>query len=122
MATATLTPTSPKTLPETRLFQWDPGTLTSSDTFPSQELSGNADRSVQLIGAAGGGGFNGCTVVIEGSNDNTNFQTLTDGLGNPLSFTAAGLKQICECVRYIRPKVSSGTAGTTLTALIFTRV
>ena len=47
---------------------------------------------------------------------------LTDGLGNSLSFTAAGIKQVCEMTRYIKAIVTSGTGGTTLKAYLTTRV
>lgn len=52
----------------------------------------------------------GGTVLIEGSNDGTNYVTLTDGAGSALSFTAAGLKAITEAVKWIRPRVSAGTS------------
>jgi hypothetical protein len=122
MATVTATVDVSKVVPETRTFMWELDGLTTTDTFNSQELSGNADRSVQLVGAAGAGGFNGCTVQVQGSNDGTNFVVLTDGLGNNLSFTAAGIKQVGEMCRYIKAIVTSGTGGTDLRAYLTTRV
>lgn len=64
-----------------------------------------ADKTVQVIGTFGGG-----TVLIEGSNDGTNWSTLTDPSGSSLSFSAAGLKQVLECTQYIRPRQSGGAA------------
>ncbi len=61
----------------------------------------------------------GDTVVIEGSNDETNYLTLTDKQGGDMSFTADGMKTIEENPRQIRPRVSSGTgvsANITITA------
>jgi hypothetical protein len=64
-----------------------------------------SDKSVQLAGT-----FGGATVVIQGSEDGTNWSTLHDMGGNALSFTAAGgPKQILENPRFIRPSSSGGT-------------
>jgi len=101
---------------------WELDGLTTTDTFSPAELTGNADRSVQLVGAVGAGGFNSCTVRVQGSNDGTNFVVLTDGLGNDLEFTAAGIKQVGEVTRYIKAAVTTGTAGTDCRAYIVTRV
>lgn len=121
---ATVSPTQvtkPKVLPITEAFYWELDGLTTTDTFNALELVGNADRSIQMVGAAGAGGFNSCTVQVQGSNDGTNFVVLTDGLGNNLQFTAAGIKQIAEVTRYLKVIVTSGTAGTDLRGYLFTR-
>lgn len=76
----------------------DTGALLSSAAF--------ADRSVQV-----GGTFGGATCTIEGSNDGVNFATLTDTAGVALTFTTAGLKQILQITRYIRPSISGGAAA-----------
>ena len=53
----------------------------------------------------------GDTVVIEGSNDETSYLTLTDKQGGDMSFlTSDGLKTIEENPRQIRPRVSAGTS------------
>jgi hypothetical protein len=66
-----------------------------------------ADRSVQLTGC-----FNTGTVVIEGSNDGTNYSNLSDMNGNAVAFTAAGLRQIVEAPLYARPRVVANGAAT----------
>lgn len=67
-----------------------------------------SDRSVQVAGV-----FGGATVVFEGSNDGgSTWATLSDPWGNPLSFTAAGLKQITSITLLARPRVAGGD-GTT---------
>jgi hypothetical protein len=76
-----------------------------------------ADRSVQVSGTFGAGG----TVVVQGSNNGTNYHTLTDPQGNALSFTAAGLEQITEVVKFIRPSVTAGDGTTSLTVTIAAR-
>jgi len=79
--------------------------------------SGWADKSVQVEGTFGGGG----TVVLEGSNDGTNYRTLNDPFGVPLSFTAAGIHAITEATRYIRPRVTGGDGTTGITATVLVR-
>ncbi len=76
-----------------------------------------ADRSIQVQGTFGAGG----TLLVEGSNDGTNFHTLTTPLGTALSITAAGIYMIAEPVKYIRPRVSAGDGTTELTATLFAR-
>lgn len=85
------------------LFTYD--NLDENDSAPAAiDMSEYADRSIQVVGS-----FNSGTVVLEGSNDGTNYVTLTDPQGNALSFTSAGIEQIQELTRYIRPRVSAGT-------------
>lgn len=79
------------------------------------EMTDYADRSVQVEGT-----FGAATVVIQGSNDGTNFQTLRDPQGVALSFTTAGLKQILETTRLIRVSSSGGT-GTAVTVTMVMR-
>lgn len=80
--------------------------LSESDASPTGlEWVEWADRSVQLTGNFGSGG----TVVIEGSNDGSNWATLTDPQGTAISKTAAGIEQVSEVTRYVRPRVSAGT-------------
>jgi hypothetical protein len=75
------------------------------------------DRSVQVAGTFGAGG----TVVIQGSNDGANWATLTDQLGNPLSFTTADIATIMEVARYIRPVVTAGDGTTSISVSILFR-
>lgn len=74
------------------------------------EMIGSSDRSVQVTGTFGSGG----TIVLEGSNDGTNYETLTDPQGNDVSFQAAGLVQVIELTRYVRPRVTAGDGTTDL--------
>lgn len=68
------------------------------------------DRSVQVVGTFGAGG----SVTIQGTNDGVTWVTLTDPLGNALTFTAAGLKQIAELSYHIRPVVTAGDGTTAI--------
>lgn len=78
----------------------------TSQTGATVEGASLSDRSIQASGA----GFGGSTLTIEGSNDGTNWVTLTDTAGSALTFTSAGLKQILQVTRYIRAKVTGGAA------------
>lgn len=75
-----------------------------------------ADRSVQIDGT-----FNNATVLIEGSNDGTNYQTLTDPQGNAISKTAAALEQIMEQVLFLRPRTTGGGASQDIQVTIVAR-
>lgn len=68
------------------------------------------DRSVQVSGTFGAGG----TLVIEGSNDGTNYYTLNDLQGSALSFTSARLEGISEVPLYVRPRVTAGDGTTAI--------
>jgi hypothetical protein len=67
------------------------------------------DRCVAVTGNFAGG-----TVVFEGSNDNSNYFTLTNPVGGNVQFTAAGLMQITEAAAYVRPRISSAVNTATI--------
>jgi hypothetical protein len=75
-----------------------------------------ADRSIQFIGT-----FDTSTIILEGSNDGTNYETLTDPQGNDISKSSADLEQVVEVTRYIRPRVTAGGGSTAITAILLVR-
>lgn len=81
------------------------------------EMPAYADRSVQVGGTFGTGG----TVVLEGSNDGATYATLKDPFGNDISFTAAGLKQVVEICKYMRPRVTAGDGTTAIDVTLLMR-
>jgi len=90
---------------DTHIVTW--AALTSADAVGSSvEMPGSSDRSVQITGT-----FDSATVVLQGSNDGTNWVTLTDPQGNAISKTAAALEMVQELTRYIRPSTSGGGAS-----------
>jgi hypothetical protein len=95
------------------VVQWT-GLLNGDDGSPI-DLPGSTLRSVQFTGTFGTGG----TIVIEGSNDGTNYVTLTDLQGNSISKTAAAIEGIQEVTRYIRPRVTGGDGATDLVATLY---
>lgn len=79
--------------------------LDEADIAPAAiELVDFSDQSVQVVGT-----FNAGTVVIQGSNDGTNWVTVLDPANAAISFTSAGLKKISTPVKFLRPLVSAGT-------------
>lgn len=91
-------------------------TLTDADpTGTAIEVADLADKTVQLAGDFGGG-----TVTIEGSNDGSNWATLTDPQGNALSKVAAAIELIAENPLQVRPKIT-GSTGANLTVSLVAR-
>lgn len=100
------------------LTQWTPLTQTGLDSGQPASLFGEADRSIQVTGTFGVGG----NIIIEGSNDGTNYATLKDHLGVTLgTITAAGIYSVDQCTQYIRPRVSAGDGTTSLTVTMLSR-
>lgn len=97
------------------VITWTP--LTSANAVgEAYQEPGYADRSIQVVGT-----FDSATVVLQGSNDGTNWATLTDGLGNAVSFTATGLKQVYEITRYVRPSTSGGGGSQSVSVYFVSR-
>jgi len=95
------------TLPNSRenaVLLWE--TVTCGDTGSAYELLEFNDNTVQVTGT-----FNAQTLTMQGSNDGTNWFTLTNSAGTNLAFTAAGGGLISEGPRYIRPSFSGSTGG-----------
>jgi len=67
------------------------------------------------------GTFGGCTVIIEGSLDGTNFYALRDITGTGIALTSAGLQKVLESVQYIRPRLSVVGTGASITATLLCR-
>lgn len=96
-----------------RLYTW--ANLAAGDDGAAVEAIEFADRSVQVAGS-----FGGASVVIEGSNDSTNYGTLTDPQGNDLSLVGSKVEMVSEVTRLIRPRVVAGS-GTSVTVSLLAR-
>jgi hypothetical protein len=81
--------------------------IATGDTIVAYEISDQAGLAgaVQFAGT-----FGGATVTLTGSNDGTNFVTLTDQTGANISVTAAGLVEFSTACRYIKPSISGGSS------------
>ncbi len=69
-------------------------------------------KSIQVFGT-----FGGATVVLQGSNDGTNWAGLTKDGTAAVSFTAAGIATVWEDTLYVRP-VTSGGAGSSIDVIV----
>jgi hypothetical protein len=83
--------------------------VAAGDTCEPFVLSVYSDRVVQVEGT-----FGGASIALKGSNDATNYHTLTDPQGNALSFTAGGLETVMELPYYIKPTITGGDGTTSL--------
>lgn len=91
-----------------KLVLWDG--LLNGDVGAAVEIPDFSDKTVTFEGTFGTGG----TIVFQGSNDGSNWYSLTDGQGNAISKTAAGIEAVAENPRYIRPSVTAGDGTTDL--------
>ena len=93
-----------------QLIRFQSLTQTGSDATAPIEWCQYSDRCVQVQGTWGAAG----ALVIEGSNDGTNYVTLNSAQGAALSLSADGLKQVLEVPRYARARVTGGDGTTSL--------
>jgi hypothetical protein len=111
----------------TVLFAWTDATVNGNAEdrrLKSADVDGTpiewaqySDRCVQAVGTWGG-----ATLSIEGSNDGTNWATLSKAAtGTDLTFTANGLEQIIETPRYVRPKLTTAGVGATISVYFLLR-
>jgi hypothetical protein len=110
--TTTLTPDGQA---NTILVSWTP--MLNGDTGQPASISQYSDRTVHVTGTFSVGG----TAVLEGSNDGTNWSTLTDLTGTAISKTAAGVSIVAENPRFIRAHVTAGDGSTSLTVTVLGR-
>ncbi len=84
----------------------------------SEYVAGSAERSVQIEGD-----YAGASVSIDGCNDDEHFRPLCSLDGMLLSqITTCGIIGVRELSKYLRPRVTGGTASTKLTITLLYRV
>lgn len=83
---------------------WETLTETNNDGAPVR-MAQYPDRTVSVTGTFGSG-----SVTIQGSNDGTNWFTLSDHAGAPIAFSDQGMALIAECPLFIRPLAANGTS------------
>lgn len=101
---ATITPTENAAY-NAKVWTWTG--VSTADTATEVEPGGQEAiaASVQMEGTWGS-----ATVVLQGSNDGTNWATLKDLSGSDISFTADGMADFSSAALFIRPSSSGGTA------------
>jgi hypothetical protein len=95
---------------------WTP--LLNGDTGAPIEAAQFADRSVQLLGTLGVGGnmiLEGSNVAVPGASD---WATLNDPQGNPISLNALKIEAVSEVTRWVRPRISAGDGTTSLSVYL----
>jgi hypothetical protein len=85
--------------------------LLNGDTGAVVEMVDYADKTVTITGTFGVGG----TVALQGSNNNSDWFSLTDPQANAISKGTAAMEIVIENPRYIRPSVTAGDGTTSLT-------
>jgi len=118
---ATIVSTSKQIDKKTRAFTW--AAMGNADVGDWIQIPKDPDKVFQVFGT-----FGGATVVLQGTNDpnaittpsSANPITLTDPLGNNVSFTSAGMKQVLEDPIFVRPSTSGGS-GTSITVILSSR-
>lgn len=83
---------------------WTALTSANADGAPIHpRFNEYADRCVHILGT-----FDSATVLWQGSNDGTNYVTLTDPSSTAISKTAAAIEQVLESALFQRPNTSGG--------------
>lgn len=112
----TVQPTYPNTYEDqVGVVSWTPLTSTNTDGAPLSRVKW-ADKTVQITGTFGTG-----TVVLQGSNDGTNWATLKDPSNTAISTTSAAVRAVLENPLYIRPLVTGGDGTTSITVTLVAR-
>lgn len=97
------------------LFTWNL-TTANADGAPV-EWTQWADRCFQAAGTWGA-----ATLTIQGSNDGTNWFTLSNAAGaTAATFSGDGGKTIIELPRYVRPNLTTPGTGATVTVTLLGR-
>lgn len=94
------------------LVQW--AAVANTNTCSPVSLPKHNDRSIQVEGT-----FGGATVTLGGSNDGTNYESLSSPANTAISLTATGIKAVLENALFHAPLISGGggTQALTITML-----
>lgn len=99
----------------TCLLTWT--SLDSDDSGDPADMLDYPSMTVAVSGTFGAAG----SVTVQGSLDGTNWFAMTDAQGNAITKTSAGIEEIVEAPRYVRPLVTGGDGTTSLTVKILCR-
>lgn len=94
-------------------------TLTSANAAGSAYQPERTRASVAAVQFTGT--FDSATAVLQGSNDGTNWVTLSDVFGLNVSFTAAGYAEISTAMAYLRPSTSGGGGSQDIDCILIAR-
>jgi len=94
-----------------KIVTWGPMANGDTGSPVPQNLVEFSDRSFQVEGTFGTGG----ALLVEGSNDKSNFRTVNNINGLAISITSAGIQQVTVVCAQQRPHVNAGDTTTSLT-------
>lgn len=95
-------------------------TLTSSNTAGTAFLQAGTTMAIAAVQFTGT--FDSATAVLQGSNDGTNWITLSDPQdGTAISVTAAGAAEVSTAMAYIRPSTSGGGGSQDIDCILVAR-
>lgn len=98
-------------------FAWTLSQANPDGAPVGKQFADYIDRSVQIRGT-----FDSGTVIWQGSNDESNYQTCTDPQGNAISRTADGTtEQVTEVNALQRPNSSGGGASQAVVVTLIAR-
>jgi hypothetical protein len=110
---ATIVPTTVEEQIRAAAYRWtDYSTADDAAPVKVQNMQGLAG-SVQVTGT-----FGGATIALQVSNDGTNYVTLNDAVGAPITFTAAGMREFSTAALFIKPTSSGGTADNVTVTIV----
>lgn len=93
---------------------WAGLTFASTDSGDPISLSEFSDKTFQVFGTLGAGG----ALLIEGSNDGTNWVPLSNRQGTSMSFTTLAMNTSQDRPVWVRPRVTAGDGTTSLTVIV----
>lgn len=100
-------------------------TLVTWETLTSTNAAGTAWEPIARQGLGitfqVAGTPDSATIVLQGSNDGTNWLTVKDTLGSDVSLTAAGYAEVSTGFRYLRPSTSGGGGSQDIDCLLAAR-
>lgn len=99
-----------------RLFKWENVTKDDVCAALGPEWAPWADRSVQAAGT-----FDAGELAWQGSNDGTNWATLTTPAGTDAKLSAAGLKQVLDAALNSKPVLTGAGVSADITVTVFAR-
>jgi len=94
------------------MVTWGP--FGAGDVGEAISMIGSARRTIQVVGTFA----MGSKLAIEGSNDESNYSTLTDQHGNKLNFSGSGISSVSELTLFIRPRATAGNPAATVKMLM----
>lgn len=96
------------------MITWSGLTQTTNDVGAAVSESWRGEKTFQVFGTFGSSG----ALLIEGSNNGTDWSPLSNRQGTNMSFTAAGFNRSQDQPVYVRPRVTGGDGTTNLTVAV----